>query len=253
VRSRLEKLFLEYLAIGGFPEVQEQDAPVRTQILQGYVDTVLLRDIVERYSLSQVAALRWLARHCLRNPGGATSLHRIVRDLGSQGLGIGNETAHELFDHLLDSFLIATTSLSTESERQRNSNPRKVYPADVALIRAFDATGRANLGHALETVVFNELLRRGGNVSYMKTPGGFEIDFHVHWADGREELIQVCADPTDATVLERELRALADADVGKRRVTRRLLVATHDLAPPDPPDSVRVRSTCEWLLDRDED
>ena len=39
-------------------------------------------------------------------------------------------------------------------------NPRKAYPIDMGLIPVFDPTGRANLGHALETAVLLELERR---------------------------------------------------------------------------------------------
>ena len=66
--------------------------------------------------------------------------------------------------------------LHTVSERQRNSNPRKLYPADPGLIQAFDVSGHTNVGHALETAIFNELEQRGADVSYAKTAEGFEVE-----------------------------------------------------------------------------
>ena len=44
-------------------------------------------------------------------------------------------------------------------------NPRKAYPVDPGLNPVFDRTGRANLGHALETAVLLELERRGCEVT----------------------------------------------------------------------------------------
>ncbi len=82
----------------------------------------------------------------------------------AQGHGVAKDTAHAMFGHLLDAFLISAVTLATDSERRRNSNPRKVYPVDAGLIGAFDAVGRANLGHALETVVWNELESRKARV-----------------------------------------------------------------------------------------
>lgn len=79
--------------------------------------------------------------------------------------------------------------LATESERRRNSNPRKIYPVDPGMIRAFATSGRANLGHALETVVQNELARRRARVGYVKTKGGFEVDFFARYPVGGEELV----------------------------------------------------------------
>jgi uncharacterized protein len=55
---------------------------------------------------------------------------------------------HAMLGHLLDAFLLSAVSLATASERQRNSNPRKIYPADPGFIKAFDTSGRANVGHA---------------------------------------------------------------------------------------------------------
>lgn len=155
-RSLVEKRFGEYLLEGGFPEAQGLSPALRCELLQGYVDTVLFRDVVERYAVSQVSALRWVVRHCLRNPGASMSVHRLFLDLKAQGHAVSKDSVHALFAHLIDSYLVATVSLHTASERQRNSNPRKVYPADPGLIHAFDLQGRANLGHTLETAVFKE-------------------------------------------------------------------------------------------------
>ncbi len=49
-------------------------------------------------------------------------------------------------------------------------NPRNVYPVDSGLIPLFDRTGRANVGHALETMVLVELERRRCEVTYVRTP-----------------------------------------------------------------------------------
>jgi hypothetical protein len=72
-RSRVEKRFGEYLIEGGFPEAQGLTRALRVELLQGYVDTVLFRDVLERYGVSQVSALRWIVRHCLRNPAGTST------------------------------------------------------------------------------------------------------------------------------------------------------------------------------------
>lgn len=250
-RSRLEKRFLEFLLEGGFPEAQGLDLMPRVELLQGYVDTVLFRDVVERHGVTQVAALRWVTRQCLRNPASSFSVHRLHQDLKAQGHGVAKDAVHAMVGHLVDAFLITTVPVSTESERRRNSNPRKVYPADAGVIGAFDRTGRANLGHALETVVLHELERRKAEVGYVKLKGGLEVDFHARFADGREELIQVCADPGEPGVLERELRALGAAAKEHPRATRRLLVLTHDQVPVRVEAGVEVLPVYQWLLDGD--
>lgn len=248
-RSLVEKRFREFLTEGGFPEAQGLAPPLRIELLQSYVDTVLFRDVVERHDVSQVAALRWLVRHCLRSPAGSFSVHRLHRDLKAQGHGVARDSVHAMLGYLTDAFLFSAVPLSTESERKRNSNPRKIYPADPGLIRAFDASGRANVGHALETAVLNELERRGADVGYVKTNEGLEVDFRVrHPAGDGEELMQVCAGLSDEATLARELRALAAAGTEHPRAMRRLLVLDRDSVPRTGTPEVLVQPAYEWLL-----
>ncbi len=253
-RSLIEKRFLEFLIEGGFPEAQNLPVSPRFELLQGYVDTVLFRDVVERYAVSQVAALRWIVRHCLRNPARSVSVHKLYQDLKAQGLGVGKDSVHAMLGYLLDAFLVSSVSIATESERRRNSNPRKIYPADPGLIRAFDASGRSNLGHALETVVFNEIERRRAEATYVKTTDGLEVDFLVRYPSGKEELLQVCADPSAQETRARESRALAAAsEEAYPRARKRILVTTRDQSLPFSGGDVEVMPAYEWLLsDRDE-
>lgn len=248
MRSLIEKRFGEYLCTGGFPETQGLASTLRVPLLQSYVDSVLFRDVVERHGISQVTALRWLIRQCLRNPAGEFSVHRLHLDLKAQGLGVAKDAVHAMFAHLVDAFLLEAVMLATTSERRRNSNPRKVYPVDTGLIGAYDTSGRANLGRALETVVHAELARRGADLGYVRTPRGFEVDFLAKLPGCGPELIQVCADIFDAGTLERELRAFDDAAQEYPHASRRLLVLDRSPIAVPVPSSVAVQPVYEWLL-----
>jgi hypothetical protein len=195
-----------------------------------------------------VAALRWLVRQCLRNPAGSFSAHRLHQDLKAQGHGVAKDAVHAMLGHLLDAFLLSAVPLATDSERQRNSNPRKLYPADPGLIKAFDASGRSNLGRALETAVLNELERRGAEVGYVKTGDGLEVDFLARRLASGEELIQVCADLSSPETRARELRALTAAAKDHPRATRRLLVLDRDALGRADERGIEVLPAYEWLL-----
>ncbi len=127
-------------------------------------------------------------------------------------------------------------------------NPRKAYPGDPGLIPVFDRTGRANLGHALETAVLVELERRRMEVTYVRTPGGYEVDFLARRPGEAAELIRVCADLGTAEVADRELRALEDVAQTYPKATRRLLTLTRDAMPDNFPKNVIVQPAYEWLL-----
>jgi hypothetical protein len=119
---------------------------------------------------------------------------------------------------------------------------------DPGLIPVFDRSGRANLGHALETAVLVELERRGRRVTYVRTPEGYEVDFLVQRPTGEAELIQVCADATDRASSEHELRALHQAGRLRPKATKRLLTLTRDGVPAEVPPEIVVRPAYEWML-----
>jgi len=246
-RSALERAFLDYLATGGFPEAQGLDTTTRLRLLRDYVDVAMLRDVVERHEVSQVAGLRWMVRHLLGNAAGAFSVEKFYSALKSQGMRISKDTVHQLLAYLEDCFLVRTVWLEADSERKRMVNPRKAYPVDPGFIAVFDRSGRANTGHALETAVLIELERRGMAVTYVRTPEGHEVDFLARSPAGRSELIQVSADPTDAATSERELRALDEAGRLFPKAARRLLTLTRDTVPAVPP-GIQAQAAYEWML-----
>ncbi len=247
-RSSLERAFVDYLTAGGFPEVQGTDTATRYQLLRDYVDVAMLRDVVERHQVSNVAGLRWLVRHLLGNAAGLFSVEKFYGALKSQGLAISKDTVHQLMGYLQDCFLVRTVWMAADSERQRMVNPRKAYPVDPGLIPVFDRTGRANIGHALECAVLVELERRRAEVSYVKTPQGFEVDFLARYPSGDIELIQVCADAAIPETAERELRALAAAGERFPEARKLLLTLTRDGLPDAVPDGVTAQPAYAWLL-----
>jgi hypothetical protein len=177
VRSNLRKSLREYLVTGGFPEAQRLDRRDHWDLLRGYVDTAVFRDVVERHGVSNPVALRWMVRHLLGNAANSFSVQKFYADLRSQGIPVAKDTLHAYLNHLEDAFLIRTVPLAAGSERRRMVNPRKVYPVDSGLIAVFDRAGRANEGHGLETVVALELERRGLELGYVRTRDGLEVDF----------------------------------------------------------------------------
>ncbi len=234
-RARLEHAFLKWLEVGGFPEAQGLDAASRRQLLRDYVDVAMLRDVVERHGVTNVVALRWLVRHLLGEAGSPFSVEKFYRTLKSPGFAVSKDTLHQLLGYLEDCFVVRTVWIQADSEPQRMVNPRKAYPVDPGRIPLFDRTGRANMGHALETTVLVELERRRCEVTYVRTPGGYEVDFLARAPGGWEHLIQVCADASDPQVAAQEVRALREAGRRWPRARKWLLTLTWDRTPPDPP------------------
>ncbi|MDH4454956.1 MAG: ATP-binding protein [Verrucomicrobiota bacterium] len=247
-KSTLLRHFDDYLSQGGFPEVQKAvEERDRDALLRSYVDVAMLRDVIERHSVSNPTALCWLVRQLLGNAAGTFSAQKFFDALKSQGIAVAKDTVHAYVGHLEDAFLIRTVCMHSGSERQRMVNPRKAYPVDPGLIRVFDRTRRANTGHALETAVLLELERRGASIGYLRTASGYEVDFHADYPDGTLQLIQVCADLSSKETLERETCALTDAQAAHPQAVP-LLLSMDALPPPALPPGIRWQAAAAWLL-----
>lgn len=244
--------FVRRLLDGGFPEALGAANRDRGALLRSYVDVVVLRDVIERYEVSNPVALRWMQRHLLANAAAAFSVQKFYNDLRSQGIPVGKDTLHAYLGYLEDAFLVRTIALHTGSERQRMVNPRKAYPVDPGLIPLYERTGRPNLGRALETAVLVELERRGREAAYVRTKEGFEVDFLAIATRKEPELIQVCTDVSDPATREREVRALDAAS--KELPDAKPLLLTLDSTPPRPPlqAPLQWRPAAAWLLNREE-
>ncbi len=248
-RAALDQQLRRYLAEGGFPEAQGATPRDRAALLGGYVDVVVLRDVIERHAVSNPLALRWIERQLLANPGGSFSVKKHHDTLRSQGVSVGKDTLHDYLAHLEDAFLVRTVAMHSASERQRMVNPRKAYPVDPGLIALFERSGRAHHGRALETVILLELERRGFEVAYVRTPEGYEVDFIAHRAGDAPLLIQACLESEGDETWERELRALVAA--ASAYPAARPFLVTLDAVPPSRPmpKGFTWAPAAHWLLE----
>lgn len=248
-RAALDRRLRSYLAQGGFPEAQGATPRDRAALLGGYVDVVVLRDVIERHAVSNPLALRWIERQLLANPGGPFSVKKHYDTLRSQGVPVGKDTLHDYLAHLEDAFLVRTVAMHSSSERQRMVNPRKAYPVDPGLIALFERSGRTHHGRALETAILLELERRGFEVGYVRTPEGYEVDFLAHRAGDAPLLIQACLESEGDETWERELRAL-EAGAAAHPDARPFLVTLDAVPPSRPlPRGLTWAPAARWLLE----
>lgn len=226
-RALLANRLRGYLDTGGFPEVQSLERYHRIAILQEYVDVVILRDIVERHGISNLAPLRYLIRHLLGNPACSFSVNRFYNDLRSQGIACGKNTLHEYLAYLEDVCLVQGITIDSRSLRKRQANPRKIYPIDPGLAQAFHHGAGQDRGRLLENLIFLELRRRGLEIAYYRSEQGFEVDFIARGHSGELFLIQVAESLADQSTRQREIRAL-EAAMHEIRHPQSLIITLDD-------------------------
>lgn len=247
-RLALDGALLRYMETGGFPEAQGAVARDRPRLLQGYIDSMLLRDVIDRHRVSNPTALLWLARALLAAPGGRFTVTKFRDTLRSQGVPVAKETLEAYLSHLDDAFLVRTIAMHATSERQRMVNPRKAYPVDPGSIALYARSGRSFRGASLETVVLLELERRGYTVHWVKVGDDREVDFLAERPGDLPLLVQVCLDAEDADTWTRETRALEAAAVSHPEA-RRLLITGRCTPPGRPlPAGVEWQAAAGWLL-----
>jgi len=235
-----------YLRCGGFPEVIETDETLRMQILRGYVDVALLRDVVERYRVSNLPALRALVRHFMAAPSTRFSVNKFFRDLKSQGIPCGKNDLYDFLAYLNDAFLIHESQIYTRSERARRVNPRKIYITDSGLHHAYAFRNTGNRGMLLENIVFMQLRRNGIRPAYYLTERGLEVDFIVeNEGASKPSLLQVCWSLGDHETKNREINALRDA-MSELKIEKGTIITWLDEKAPE--NGVEIVPAWKWLL-----
>ncbi|OGR05936.1 MAG: hypothetical protein A2511_05345 [Deltaproteobacteria bacterium RIFOXYD12_FULL_50_9] len=208
-RHRVQQLFENYLATGGYPEIVQLDNDqTRTRILQDYFHAIFYRDLVERYRIKHSELLRQWLGILMMNIASLISYRKVENDFKSRGMRISSSTLATYSRYVEDIFFGFFVEMYSESVRKRQINPKKFYLIDHGLHNYLTLAFSANKGRVLENLVCLELKRRGHEIFYYRTKTGAEVDFLVRDDTGMR-LIQVCYDLTNIETANREKKALA--------------------------------------------
>ena len=211
-RGKLKKAFADYMAVGGFPDVQQMDATTRIMMLQGYAEAVIYRDIIERHEVASVQALKYVLQYLLHNFARKISVRAISGVLRQLSLPSDREALANYLSYYSDSYFAYPVSLRTDSLAVRRTNPDKYYLVDTGMIGALKAKNDAEKGFLLENAVFMELRRGFNKVEYYITKKGEEVDFFVTDKVTKEmRLVQVSYETLTEQTREREISALCNA------------------------------------------
>jgi len=205
--------FLEFVQFGGLPGIHQLplQEDTTTPYLSGVLDTLILRDIVQRHKIRDVSVLERILNFCMDSTGSLISIKRIADYFKSQGLKIGLETVSQYLQHLCAATILLPVSRYDIQGKRHMEYLDKYYLSDIGLRYARLGYSIKRLPGTLETIVLHELLRRGWIVS-VGVLGSAEIDFVARKKEDRI-YIQVAAYLTEESTIEREfgnLEAIKD-------------------------------------------
>lgn len=156
-----------YLLWGGMPlAVLAPDDAERAAYLRSLFERIYLRDIVERYSLSDDGrAMEALVDVLASGVGSLTNPYRLAGALESaRGVRLSRPTVAAYVEHLTDSFLFEKADRWDVKGKRYLSSPSKYYATDLGLRNARLNFRQHERSHLMENAIYEELVLRGCNV-----------------------------------------------------------------------------------------
>lgn len=209
--SLLRHLAEEFLTFGGFPESLYLVKELHTPLLQNYIDSVIFRDIIDRYQIKNAHMVKRFLLYCLSQPATLISINKVFNHFKSLGESVGKNSLFEYLSYFEDAYALFAISIFNFSEKVRQVNPKKIYTIDPGLISAYSIKPQFDKAARLENAVFNHLRRQTKEIFYYKTQQQKEVDFVTISSRGELSLIQVCYLMNDEKTRQREVSALLEA------------------------------------------
>lgn len=265
----LDDLFAAYMRYGGMPAICDiaiesgfNQSSAMT-LLDGIYSTVVVRDILEREKrrgqrqITDADLLRKIIMFLADNIGNNTSLNSVCNTLSSEnlldaadsnsrvlrarGAKPATQTISAYVSALKESYMFYDVKRFDIKGKDYLRTLGKYYIVDIGLRNYLLGFRDRDRGHALENVVFFELLRRGYDVAVGKIDN-LEVDF-VATSASEKLYIQVTESMMDESVRERELKPLRKIQNNYEK-----LVITLSKALDDDYDGIRVENIVDWLL-----
>ena len=204
----LESMLLEYMEFGGFPEVVlAESKEEKLQILSNYYEDIIYRDIVERFKIRNIRAMRLFFRFIVSNIAKYFSYRRAKNFLASVGLKVSTSTLERWCDILEEIYILFLAPVLTKKLTVETRHPRKIYIIDIGLRRVV-LRRDIDRGYLLENMVFLEVRRRIKRVRQ-------EIRY---WAENTKEVDIVVVDSGDPIIAIQVAESVVDPETRRREV-----------------------------------
>ena len=218
----IREVFDTYMRLGGMPGIADigLDQEKALILLEGIYSTVVMRDILERENrrgqkqITDPILLKKIVMFLADNIGSSISVSSIGNTLVNEGLleqdrrkGVpSTHTVQSYINALLEAYFFYDIKRFDIKGKGFLRTLGKYYIADIGLRNYLLGFRNRDSGHALENIVYLELLRRGYDVAIGKIDN-VEVDFIAVKAD-EKVYIQVTESMTSEDVRRRELAPL---------------------------------------------
>ena len=256
-RYDLREVFDAYMRFGGMPGIADigLDQEKALSLLEGIYSTVVVRDILEREKrrgqrqITDSALLRKIVLFLADNIGSSVSVSSIGNTLMNEGLledgkRKGTPSTHTVQAYigaLLESYFFYEIKRFDIKGKEYLRTLGKYYIVDIGLRNFLLGFRNRDSGHAIENVIYFELLRRGYDVAIGKIDNQ-EVDFIATTADDKL-YIQVTESMQSEDVRNRELSPLQ-----KIRDNYEKIVLSLEPGLDTSYDGIKSLNLVDWLL-----
>lgn len=253
----LKELFNTYMRFGGMPGIADVGLDIEKAmvLLDGIYSTVVIRDILEREKrrgqrqIADPILLRKIILFLADNIGSNISVSSIGNILINEGLlddskRKGAPSAHTVqayVNTLLESYFFYDIKRFDIKGKEFLQTLGKYYIVDIGLRNYLLGLRNRDIGHALENVVYLELVRRGYDVAIGKVDKS-EVDFIATKTDDKL-YIQVTESMTNEDVRHRELTPLQKINDNYDKI-----VLSLDTGLDESYDGIKSINLIDWLI-----
>lgn len=232
--------YLQYMEGGALPELFVlPNEETKRNYIAAIKDTVLLRDIIQRYSIKDPKLLEDIFVYLVNNASNLVSIANIVNFFKSNKRNTSYETVSNYIGYITDTFLAHKVERYNIKGKETISGNAKYYINDLSFRNFLYPGFGYGIGYKLENLVFLELRRAGFQV-YVGTFGDKEVDFVAIKGD-RMIYVQCTYLLADEQIIRREyapLEAIPDN-------YEKIVVSLDDIALPS---NQGIRHYQAWKL-----
>lgn len=238
----LKALYSKYLQTS-FPYAAGLEGIKKRQYLEGIYSTVVLKDIVTRLNIGDVALLQLIIRYLYAGTGSFLNINKITNTIVSMGGKISNKTVDRYIEGIENSMLIYRANRYNVKGRKLFSANVKYYAVDNGLRQLIAGDRLEDYGHILENIIYLELIRRGYLV-YVGVVDNMEVDFMAKKGENEVLYIQVAYNTENEDTLARELRPLQAIKDNHPK----LLLTMDEVLPEQNFAGIIKTNALEWLI-----
>lgn len=237
-----EYLLDRYLVEGGLAgSYVYRDEENRVAYVKEVFETILTRDLVQKFRIGEPMVLRRLAEYLMDNVANLTSPNKTSVQLVQNKIASNHITVANYMEYLSRAFLFFPVKRYDIHGKKYLATLEKYYLSDLGF--RFAVLGRRNMdyGQVLENIVYLELRRRGYEV-YVGKIGNLEVDF-IATKESEKIYVQVANDITAKETFHREITPFLKT---KDAYPKLLLARTRH--PESDYEGIHIVNLADWLL-----